>query len=247
MGSDGEPILKDGDIYLEKHQGKLGTGDTERNSVIETYWVAHPKGDGMVLLELLDMNHQPSGYKETVDMAEFAKRFRHVPDFHPEQLSPKERQADRHSARAERHLAEQEFLSAEYEFNRSLKVDEQNVRANFGLGQTYVAMGEPEKAKEQFKKLVEIDALLDPRHKHIFNEFGMQLRKLGMFAEAVKHYHKALQIERCDENLWFNLGRALIDGGLAEKGKAALDRALKINPNMPEAKVLLAALEKKGR
>ena len=70
--------------------------------------------------------------------------------------------------------------------------------------------------------------------------------KWGMYAEAVKHYHKALNIEKTDENLWFNLGRALCEGGMLAKGKAALQRALQINPELMEAKVLIAALEKRG-
>ena len=237
--------IHEGGIYKETHKGKVGTGDTTRDSTIETFWIAHDLG-GQVQLELLDMNHEPSGYKETLEYAELASRFVYQEGFEPVKQSPQQRQADRHAARGERHLENEEYLSAEFEFNKSLKSEEDNVRANFGLGKTYVAMGDEEKAREQFKKLVDIDELLDPKHKHIFNEFGIQLRKMGMYAEAVKHYHKALNIEKTDENLWFNLGRALCEGGMLAKGKAALQRALQINPELMEAKVLIAALEKRG-
>jgi len=32
-----------------------------------------------------------------------------------------------------------------------------------------------------FRKLSTIEAVLEPRNKHIFNEFSIQLRKMGMF------------------------------------------------------------------
>lgn len=238
--------IHEGGIYKETTKGKVGTGDTTRDSTIETLWIAHDLGNGQVELELLDMNHEPSGYKEAVDAGELSGRFVYQEGFQPVSQTPQEKQADRHAARGERHLEQEEYLSAEFEFNKSLKTQEDNVRANFGLGKTYVAMGDEEKARAQFKKLVDIDELLDPKHKHIFNEFGIQLRKMGMFSEAVKHYHKALNIEKFDENLWFNLGRALCEGGILAKGKAALERALQINPELMEAKVLIAALQKRG-
>lgn len=246
MSDKAEIQIHDGGVYKETHKGKVGTGDTTRDSTIETLWIVHDKGGSQVEIELLDMNHEPSGYKEAVEKSEFSGRFVYEEGFEPVKQSPQERQADRHASRGERHLAAEEFLSAEFEFNKSLKSQEDNVRANFGLGKTYVAMGDEEKARAQFEKLVDIDELLDPKHKHIFNEFGIQLRKMGMFKEAVKHYHKALNIEKTDENLWFNFGRALCEGGLTDKGKAALQRALQINPELMEAKVLLAALQKRG-
>jgi hypothetical protein len=33
-----------------------------------------------------------------------------------------------------------------------------------------------------------------------------------MFEEVVRHYHRALPMEKYDENLWFKLGRALFEG-----------------------------------
>ncbi len=232
----------EGGYYLERIRSKVGTGDTERETVMENYWIVRSVEGDKVVVELLDINDQPSGYTETVDLEEFSRRFIHQPDFKPKQLKPKERLAEQHAARGERHLAQNEFLSAEYEFLQSLKYQQNNVRANFGLGKTYLALGETDKAKEAFKRLAEVDELLEPRYKHIFNELGIQLRKLGMYAEAVKHYSRALKIEDTDEHLWFNLGRALYEGGQKQKGIEAMKKALRLNPTFPEARAYLKAI-----
>lgn len=233
-----------GGYFLEHISSKVGTGGTSKNAVMENYWQAKPLGGGMFRIELLDMHDQPTGYGEEVSVKELETRFRFLPDYTPRQANPKQQQADRLAARGERHLEKDEYLSAEYEFHKALKLDEENVRANFGLGRTYVAMGDVAKAKEVFRKLSTIEAVLEPRNKYIFNEFGIQLRKMGMFEEAVRHYHRALLVEKFDENLWFNPGRALFEGGQAEAARKAMVRALAINTDFEQARQFLAVVER---
>lgn len=235
----GDDQVKSGAVYLERIKSKVGTGDTAKAAVMENYWRAEPQEDGRIKMELLDMQDQPSGYAEVVDLEEFESRFYLVDDWQPRQRNPKQEKADKLTARAERHLEKEEYLSAEFEYNNALKLDEENVRANFGLGTTYVAMGEPEKAREMFAKLANIDAVLDPSNKHIFNECGIQLRKLGMHDQAIDYYRRALSLAKDDENLWFNFGRALWDGGYKDKAVSAIKQASTLNPNMAEAKALL--------
>lgn len=233
-----------GGYFLERIASKVGTGDTAKDATMENYWHAKPLGDGMFRIELLDMHDQPSGYGEEVNEQELKTRFTFLPGYAPREANPKQQQADRIVARAERHLEKEEYLSAEFEFSKAIKLDEENVRANFGLGRTYMAMGDSDKAKQVFRKLSTIEAVLEPRNKYIFNEFGIQLRKMGMFEEAVRHYHRALLVEKADENLWFNLGRALFEGGQAQSAGKALVRALAINPEFEEARSFLALVEK---
>ncbi len=231
-----------GSVYLERIKSRVGTGDTAKRAVMENYWRAEPLPDGRIKMELLDLNDQPSGYSEVVDLEEFEGRFYLVEGWQPRKRDPKKERADKLTARADRHLANQEYLSAEFEYNNALRLDEENVRASFGLGKTYLAMGETDKARDTFGKLANIDAVLDPSNKHIFNECGIQLRKLGMFEEAITYYRRALELARDDENLWFNLGRALWEGGYKDKAAAAFKQALALNPKMVEAKALLGQM-----
>ena len=226
----------EGGVYLESIRSQVGTGDTAKDAKMENFWRAKPLDNGFVEMELLDMNDLPSGYRERVDMKEFRQRFVYQEDWKPREQDSKKDEAEKIAARGERHLANNEIFSAEFEFNSALKLDDRSVRANFGLGKTYIAQGEPEKARAIFKKLATIESVMEPRHKHIFNEFGMQMRRLGMYAEAVRYYQRALTVEIKDENLWFNFGRALYDGGHMQKAQVALKRALEINPDFVEAR-----------
>lgn len=237
--------IVDGGFYLERIASKVGTGDTTKDAVMENIWQAKLLDNGKIKMTLLDNLHRITGYSEVVDEKEFAQRFVYQPNFVPQEKDPKAEQAEKVTARAERHLANQEYLSAEFEFSNALKLDDRNVRANYGLGKTYLATGEVDKAKESFKKLVEIDEVLDPQYKHIFNDLGIQLRKQGMYAEAVRHYQRALNIGQDDEHLWFNLGRALFEWGQAAKAVECLQKALKLNPELIEAKAILHAAQKK--
>lgn len=231
-----------GGYYLEQIESKVGTGDTAKNATMENLWQAKIAENGAIKMELLDNNNLPSGYAETVPPEEIDQRFVYQPGFKPRVVDPKAEQADKISARAQRHLEEKQYNSAEFEFQNAVRLDEENVRANFGLGQTYVEMGDTQKAKEVFNKLSKIEAVLEPENKHIFNECGINLRKLGMYPEAVDYYRRALGLVKNDENLWFNLARALIEGGQKDKGVAALKKSLQLNPKLETAKLYLKSV-----
>ena len=226
--------------WLEIIHSKVGTGDTAKKATMENYWEAVSLPSGKFKMILLDDNYQQTGYGEEVPASDLGTRFTALPeDFEPPTQDLAAQQSDRITARAERHLAKQEYNSAEFEFSNALKLNEKNVKANFGLGKTYLAMGETGKAKETFQKLATIDAVLELDNRHIFNEFGIQLRKMGMFDEALGHYEKALSVTPNDENLWFNKGRCYFEAGKSKDALAALKRALEININFEDARQFL--------
>jgi tetratricopeptide (TPR) repeat protein len=233
--------------YKEVVRGQVGTGDTAKSASMENIWLAEINDSGAITMKLLDMNNQPSGYSEQAEAKEIGTRFEFMPGFAPKVKNPKQDQADSIAARGERHLENEEYLSAEFEFSNAIKLDGENVRANFGLGKTYVAQGDTEKASEIFDKLAQIDAVLEPENKHIFNECGIQMRQLGMHQQAVSYYHRALRLAQNDENLWFNLGRALFESGKSKEAKAAFDQAVRLNPEFDDAKGFSLYIQKKSQ
>jgi tetratricopeptide (TPR) repeat protein len=200
-----------------------------------SFYLAKPLSEALVEVQLLDMNYDPLPIREKVALEEFRRRFKFVPDFRKEQLSPTEKKLSKALAQAEAHFNRQEYFSAEFEYNKALKLDEDNVRANFGVGKVYVAQGDLEKAREVFGKLTHIDAVLAEENKHIFNELGIELRRMGMFDEAISHYAKALSFVHDDENLLFNIARANFEKGDPGQALSYLDQALKMNPDLKEA------------
>ena len=95
------------------------------------------------------------------------------------------------------------------------------------------------KAKEIFTDISKIDAIFEEKNKHFFNECGIQLRKQGLYEEAIDYYAKALSVCSDDENLHFNLARALFENGDVEKAQEGINKVLGMNPDHKEAKEFL--------
>lgn len=234
------PKVFAGEVYLERTVVTVGYLDTSRKTALENYWRADPLDEDRVKVTLLDINDEPTDLWEIVSRREFHQRFMHQPGYWNKTKGNKQRLAEVIIDRADEHYNKKEYLSAEYEYKNALRLDEESVRANFGLGLTYMAQGEIEKARDVFFRLANIQAVYSPQHKHLFNEFGIQLRRSGLYNEAMEHYHRALTIVGSDENLWFNLGRALHeDGHRPDLARRAMDKALALNPAMLEARAYI--------
>ncbi|WP_457572057.1 tetratricopeptide repeat protein [Desulfovulcanus sp.] len=223
---------------------KIGAGTTQRKKVQKSYWFANEIENGMVEIQPLNLNYVPSGPKKLVPKDEFLDKFSPEPEFYTYTVYPKIRELNKTIARADRHRKRGETYSAEYEYNNALKIDEENIRANFGLGLTYLERGDKEKAKDIFDRLVKLDAAFEAEHKHLFNEFGINLRKQEMYEEAVDYYGRALELSPDDENLHCNIARAYYGLQKYDKVVAHLKKALELNPNFEEAKKFVQYLKK---
>jgi tetratricopeptide (TPR) repeat protein len=151
---------------------------------------------------------------------------------------------------AEKHRSRKEFNSAEWEYHTALKIDPDSIRANFGVGTLYMEMGQADKARDIFKKLSQIEAIFEEENKHIFNEFGIQLRKASMADEALANYLKAIEISPQDENLYFNVARLYYDSKDWENAMRWIEKSLSINEYFHEARqfegVIRRALKEQG-
>ena len=235
--------IKEG-VYYETIVQEIGTGGTSRRQEMRNYYTVKSSGPDTIAVQLLDMDDKPLPIVEEVEKDEFERRFTHDPDHRPKTTT--ERSVDRAIAQAEAHARRKEYNSAEFEYNKAIKLDEENVRANFGLGKVYVATGETEKAADVFTKLANIEAVFEDRNKHIFNELGIELRRMEMYDQALGYYRKALSIAPDDENLYFNMARALFQKGDLVRADKVLAKALSLNPDLTEAQQLLERIRKNG-
>ena len=163
-----------------------------------------------------------------------------------ERLFPDDFDLDREFvARADRHRKRGETFSAEFEYGNALNVDEENIRANFGLGLTYLERGDKAKANDIFERLVKLDAAFETEHKHLFNDFGINLRKQDMYDQAVDYYSRALELTEDDENLHYNIARAYFGIQNYEKALEHLNKALELAPEMKEAQKFITYLKNK--
>jgi tetratricopeptide (TPR) repeat protein len=256
-GRGNRPRIPD-DVRVEKISGafstesvsQVGTGTTQRKTVQKAYWFAEesePDNDGTRVIQVRPLNSKnvPTGPKEPVTLPDFLARFSPEIEFYHAEVFPRMRELDDTIVRAEEQRDQGAYYSAQFEYEAALGLDVQNVRANFGLGLTYMARGDAEKAADIFKRVVALDAAFAPEHKHLFNEFGISLRKSGLTDQAVEYYTRALAITEDDENLFYNIARAYCERGDETECRENLQRALELAPDMEVALRFMEFLDKK--
>ncbi len=235
-------------LYFERKVFKVGTAGTSSSSSNDVHYYCRLLENGNIALEMCKNDGTSTGFKvEEVPPEAFAERFKdcsqHECHLNMTEESKQEAAANKIASLAQKHLDKKEYLSAEFEFKNALKLDEENVRANYGLGKTYLEQGNKEKAEEIFIKLSEIDALFDKDNKHIFNEMGIDLRKMELFDDAIKNYEKAISIDPEDHALFYNMGRACKEKGDLQNALVNIEKSLKLKPDFEQGKKYLKGLK----
>jgi len=234
-------------IFLQERESKIGMGTTAKSVKQDICCLAKQINDEEVEVRYLNNNDEPLGETEVVKLNDFLNDFSFLPYYKELKEAEKEKNINKKIATAEEHIERNELHSAEYEYSFALKIDEEHLMANFGIGNLYFKMGQPEKAKNVFIKISNLDAIFEKKNKHLFNECGMNLRQQNLFDEAIAYYEKAIGIcGEDDENIFFNLARACFSRGDLEKAQEAISRALLINPEFKEGKAFVIYMEKKS-
>ena len=223
----------------------VATGAADRKAVRKMYWLAEENDDGSVAVRQLGETMAPIGPERSVPREDFLAKYAPEPELYAGRVLPARKKVHEGIVRAEHKRAEGASYSAEFEFQGVLELDEENARATFGLGLTYLDRGDVEKARDVFERIVDLEAAFRPEHKHLFNEFGIGLRKSGLLDQAVDYYRKALDMAADpDENLHYNLARAHFEKGEADMARAHLELALDLNPEHGEARRFLEHLDR---
>jgi tetratricopeptide (TPR) repeat protein len=234
-------------IFRQEREAKIGTGGTAKSVKQDICCLAKQINDEEIEVRYLNQNDEPVGEAEVVKLNDFLNDFSFLPYYRELKEAEKEKNINKKIATAEEHIERDELHSAEYEYDLALKIDEEHLRANFGIGNLYFKMGQPEKAKDVFIKLSKIDAIFEKTNKHLFNECGMNLRQQNLFDEAIAYYEKAVEIcGEDDENIFFNLARAYFSKGDLEKAQESISRALLINPEFTDGKAFVKYMEQKS-
>ncbi len=221
-------------VFFEETTITLGTGHTQKTQRVKNFCLAEQLDEETVQISYLGNEGQPTGIVVKMPYNEFLNKYTFEPDYKVK--TKEERDHDKHLALAEKHRNRNELHSAEWEYTSALKIDPESIRANFGIGTLYMEMGQTDKAKSVFKKLSQVDAIFEEDNKHIFNEFGIELRKANMNDEALSNYLKALEISPADENLYFNVARLYFDAKDMEYALIWIEKAVAANPAFREAR-----------
>lgn len=214
---------------------KIGSGTTARKQRNKLLWHVEQQGADEFGVRKINPQFVPVGESVVIDRDTLLADYTPEVEIHNTRVEPAMIELRKTIAKGEKYRKQGKSLSAEMEYSKALDVDEVNVRAIFGLGLVYLDRGDKEKSCVVFEQLVDMDMAFDLKHKHLFNEFGINLRKNQLYDEAVEYYGKAVELTSDDENLYYNLARAFYEKDDWNNCFEFLSRALDINIDMSHA------------
>ena len=217
-------------VFSSQEIKKVGTGTTTRKTVSKIFWFVEENPDGSITVQPINANHIPTGAKKIIDQEELLQKYAPEPEFYTSTVYPKMRALEDKLDNADNSRKRGENFSAEFEYNNALAVDTANVRANFGIGLAYLERGDEAKANNIFERLINLEGAYEPQHKHLFNEFGINLRKSKLLDQSIIYYKKALDFNKTDENLHLNMARVYLELKNIELCFDHLTKALELCP-----------------
>ncbi len=226
-------------VFSREESFWIGTGATRRKTVNTMYYFAESRDDGQVSLRALNARHLPSGDELVMELDDFLSAFRPEPEIYHEKTIPALRQLSKSLAKAERLRGTGQPYGAEMAYKDALNLDADNVRGNFGLGLTYLDQGKKQEAEGVLKHIVKLEGSFEAENKHMFNEFGIKLRKSKMYEQALAYYATAYKVAKRDEHLCYNIARTLYDKGDLKTCQRYLEKALALRPDFEEAAKML--------
>ncbi|WP_034642282.1 tetratricopeptide repeat protein, partial [Desulfovibrio inopinatus] len=232
-------------VYSSESMSSVGFGTTRRRVKQMFFIFVEEQAGEIIEYQLLNSNFVPSGQKKKITRQELFKNFVPEPSLFLNTVKPLMRRVNESISLADGHREQGRLFSAEFEYKNVLRIDEEHIRATFGLGLTYFEQGERHNADLIFRRLAGLDGAFMPEHKHLFNEFGIQMRKNKMYDQALRYYGKAIRLCKTDENLFYNMARVLLERGRPSKALHFVERSLAVNPDLEASQTLSAIIHKK--
>jgi len=233
-------------VFSSQTFSYVGFGATKRKVKQNVFVFVEEQADGSYRSRNLNKHYIPSGAVTALTRETLLADYLPEPDIYMNKVMPMLRRLRKTVDAADAHREQGELMSAEFEYKNALRVDEEHIRATFGLGLTYLDRGEIDNANLVCRRIITLDASFDEEHKHVFNEFGIKMRKHKMYAQALRYYFKAYRLAKNDENLLYNISRTYYEKRKIKLARKFLDMALVVNPAFAEAETLSDAIDRKA-
>lgn len=214
----------------------MGSSMTSR--VNRVYWFVEQTGPDLFEARKINTHNVPSGDAEELSRSQLVESFSPQLKYYEDVVLPAMQELEGILDAGDEHRENGRLYSAEGEYGIALRIEERNVRALFGLGLVYAERKEVDRTRELLAELVQVKAAFDGKNQHLFNEFGISLRKAGLFAEAIVYYRRALDFVRNDEHLYYNLARAHYENDDWNGCLENLIMSNRLDPGLPLARNL---------
>lgn len=106
------------------------------------------------------------------------------------------------------------------------------IRGEFAMSMMRFRRGNKEGALQDFERLLAVEDGIVPVHKHMFTDFGIDLRKSKLYTLASRCFQRAVTLSPDDTHAIFNLARIYYEMGQYGKASRYLDAALEKEPDL---------------
>lgn len=225
-------------VFSTSRVVKMGMGANARRHQSVTYWYVEQDGEERFEARRINEKNVPSGDAEVVPLHRLINEFTPELSYYEDVVLPAMLELEEILDQGDEYREGGELYSAEMEYDRALTIEERNVRALFGLGLVFASRREDDRTRLVLSELVKVKAAFDGKNQHLFNEFGISLRKCGLFNESVVYYKRALDFVKDDENLYYNLARAHYENDDWNSCLDGLVMSHRLNPGLEVARDL---------
>lgn len=115
---------------------------------------------------------------------------------------------------------------------------DRSLRAEFAMNVMRFRRGNTDGAIQEFRRMAKISDGIVAAHKHMFTDFGVDLRKSKLNELALTYFRRALDLSPDDSHAVFNVARALYELGRYKDAGEYLNRALALEPDLACARRL---------
>jgi len=238
----GWKYLSDGGLircaFSTTNSVKMGMGASMRKHENSVVWFVEQIDDEQFEVRKINTKYVPAGDAEVIPLHRLVNEFTPQLAYYEEMVLPAMEELEDKLNQGDDYREDGRLYSAEMEYENARGIEEKNVRALFGLGLIYLTRKELQRTRELLAELVNIKAVFEGKNQHLFNEFGIALRKTLMFSEAEVYYRRALDYVTDDENLYYNLARTCYEGGDWDGCLEGLILSHRLNPGLDVARDL---------
>ncbi|GFK94624.1 hypothetical protein NNJEOMEG_02471 [Fundidesulfovibrio magnetotacticus] len=228
----------------DKRPDKPSSAGQARLSGRDVYYYVEKSPEKALTIRPLNVHAHPEGEGRPLTFEDLLERYRPEPLYYYNKVKPVMERVEGLVEAGQASLDAGNTGRAETLFKQALDLDHHNVRAIFGLGFVYLRSGSLDDARHVFRQLMLLPTAFTEEYRHLFNAFGIQMRRRGMLQDARAFYEKALGFGVEDEHLLFNLARAHYAASEFDLARAQVERALNLDPEFDPARRLLKALDK---
>lgn len=221
---------------------KMGMGVQMRKHENLMYWYVEQVDSEQLEARLINTQHVPAGSPKLIPLHRLVNEFTPQWAYYENKVLPAMENLEDVLGQGDDFRADGRLYSAEVEYERARTIEEKNVRALFGLGLIYLTRKEVQRARDLLAELVKLKATFSGKNQHLFNEFGIALRKSDLASEAVIYYRRALDFVSDDDNLYYNLARAHYEEGNWSGCLEALIMSHRLNPGLEVARDLFEVI-----